>query len=412
MCKGAAHNATDTVAIHLIPEASKVNRHIRDRLLQTEFKVQEGKLGSGSSGDVKLAIGKGGGLHAVKSIRKAGLSDQKLSSLEQEVGIHFSLQHPHIVRLDWVFESHLDVHLVMEYLRGGELYDHIARKGELSERAAAKIIHQVMMGVAYLHSHHVLHRDLKPGNIMFADEACECAKIIDMGLATRWDGQAHLTEACGTPLYAAPEIWQQSYTDKAEMWALGVIAHETLLGCSPFPGSSTSAIAMSREGKVIFGNDFNRLTKAAQNFLKCLLAPQPAGRPTVAEALNHPWLLAVQPTLQIGICCNLVDLSAAPANVSLSDNLQPSMLQEQALWDSFHPFDVCQSGGIITAFSELISGAKNQGFVADDAKHSMPALSEAEFAGKEVRETSIMLEGLLYLLRLFSGACVCSSHLA
>mmetsp|Transcript_70695 Transcript_70695/g.133446 ORF Transcript_70695/g.133446 Transcript_70695/m.133446 type:complete len:496 (+) Transcript_70695:57-1544(+) len=258
---------------------------ITDRRFEDQFTVRQKVLGDGFNGQVKVATGKDGRTRALKSYQKTGMAESELADLHQEIDVHLSLDHPHVVRVESVFESDDDVHIVMEHLRGGELYTRLMSEGALGEDRAADVARQVTLALAYLHAHRVVHRDLKLENLVFEDSSCKCVKLIDFGLATHWDGHTPLTKRCGTTLYSAPEVCESEYTDQVDMWALGVLTHELVLLSPPF-----------QEDPSFCSRFHERLSSHAQDFIRLLLNPSPAQRLTATAALAHPWLSSVAMT--------------------------------------------------------------------------------------------------------------------
>merc|ERR1719382_551473 len=108
------------------------------------------------SGPVRLAIGRSDRKkYAVKSFRKTGMSLRHREEMKNEAEIFLALDHPHVARLEMVYETEKDVHLVMEYMAGGELYDRLADRRQYTEEDAAEATHQILLAVAYLHAHKI-----------------------------------------------------------------------------------------------------------------------------------------------------------------------------------------------------------------------------------------------------------------
>ncbi len=154
----------------------------------------------------------------------------------QEIAILRGLRHPRILKLFEVYEGHEYVHLILEYLKGGELFDRIQAKGGFSEADAARIMSRLLEVVAFCHNKGVIHRDLKPENIILtqASNAYHVRdtdsdlnfKIVDFGLATQIEASKDLTLVCGSPGYVAPEILRhEGYNLKADVFSCGVILY-------------------------------------------------------------------------------------------------------------------------------------------------------------------------------------------
>lgn len=131
-------------------------------------------------------------------------------------------ENPYIVKLIEVYESEDDIILVMEYMKGKDLYSKI--KGEkLSESQAFLFFLQIFKGLIFLHSHGICHRDLKPDNILFEDETR--LKIADFSLAQNFE-KHEMKESCGTPGYMAPEVFShEAYSEKVDIFSLGAILY-------------------------------------------------------------------------------------------------------------------------------------------------------------------------------------------
>jgi serine/threonine protein kinase len=258
-----------------------------DVLLESVLQMQDDILGTGHSGAVQLALDGNGHKYAVKTFDKQSLCWE---AVHKEVSILSSLDHPHIIRLQHIFESEDSVQLVTEHMAGGELYTRIER-GSMPEQEVASIAFQLLQAVSYMHSRKIVHRDLKLENILCKDELSNIVKVIDFGLATYWDGVTGLNIRCGTPYYFAPEMWTGSYKDKIDIWATGLVVYEMLTGHAAFTGDDEIRYMQQvRAGTVYYGSTFRKLSAEAQDFIRCLLTVDPDQRPSAVEALQHPWL--------------------------------------------------------------------------------------------------------------------------
>uniref|UniRef100_A0A8C4XMM5 Protein kinase domain-containing protein n=1 Tax=Falco tinnunculus TaxID=100819 RepID=A0A8C4XMM5_FALTI len=166
------------------------------------------KLGSGHFGVVKRCQERSTGtFYAAKFVKtqrcRGSRRGLERAQVEQEVTILRQLNHPNIMRLHDLFASRAEVVLILELIRGGELFDFIAEKEMLSEEEAIEFLGQILRGVEYLHSHRIAHFDLKPENIMLQekDDPKPQIKIIDFGLAQRLEDGVTFKSLCGTPQY-------------------------------------------------------------------------------------------------------------------------------------------------------------------------------------------------------------------
>lgn len=259
-------------------------------------------LGTGMSGPVYLGRGKAHSLakrmFAVKMFKKKRGMD--LSTVKREVAIFLGLDHPNIARLEDVFDYQSEIYLVMERLEGGELFDRVAKLGAYKEDIAMEACRTMCRAVAYLHSQNppIVHRDLKPENFLYTKKDSDHLKLIDFGLSTVWDRNTHprMSECCGTVAYMAPEVSRRGslYTEKCDIFSLGVISYVLLTGHPPF----VHPLEMSKY-RPFDQPTFTRLSAAAKSFVRCLMEPDPNNRPSAEEALQNAWLLpgaAVQDT--------------------------------------------------------------------------------------------------------------------
>lgn len=266
-------------------------RYVNNRPLESEYTFEDKVLGSGMSGPVRLAKKKDSGTKvAVKSFKKKGLGAEKRTEMQSETEIYLALDHPHVARLEHVFETSEDLHLVMEYMEGGELYDRLSSMKQYSEEMAAETTYQMLQALAYCHAHQVVHRDLKLENFMYERKDTNHLKLIDFGFAKFWKNQEKMSQACGSLHYVAPEVLMHSYTEKADMWSLGVIVYMLLLGSPPFHGKDNRVMQRIKEGRPMWSSRFPSLSEGAQEFVKLHMQVDADARPTAQESLEHPWI--------------------------------------------------------------------------------------------------------------------------
>lgn len=266
--------------------------------LEAEFDVHAGSvLGTGMSGDVRLAKCRADGTrHAVKTLRKSGVSWQRQSECKSEVDTHLSLDHPHIARLERVIETDEETHMIMEHLEGGEVFDRLAERERFPEGEAADTLRQVLWALSYLHSRGLAHRDLKLENLLYERKGGKLVKIIDFGFATRWSQEGvKMTKQCGTLHYVAPEVLGRSYDEKADLWSLGVVTYMLLCGTAPWSSSDDVTMRMIQAGAPRYSpSRFEPLSQGAKDFVRSLLSVDALVRPSARAALDHPWLCAGQ----------------------------------------------------------------------------------------------------------------------
>jgi len=275
--------------------ACRSSRHMLHCSAWNRFKdayaAQDIVLGTGISGDVRQAKCRvTGQAVAVKIFGKEKLSERKLEQLQREVHVHLAMDHPHIARLDRVYESDSCAVLVMEKLEGGELFDRLLRDEQMDERRTAESIRQCLSALAYMHGQGFMHRDVKLENLMFSRRGGKDVKLIDFGFATPYVEGATISERCGTLHYCAPEVLKGSYDQKCDVWSVGVVAYMLLTGKSLYHGHDSVVRHKIQKAELDISRIFFNLTTPAQDFLRSLLNPNESKRMSAREALAHPWL--------------------------------------------------------------------------------------------------------------------------
>ncbi|XP_032673839.1 serine/threonine-protein kinase fused [Odontomachus brunneus] len=246
------------------------------------------QIGEGSFGQVYKAKKRlDGEIVAFKVIRKRGRSSKELKSLRQECEIQRHLHHPNIVQMIDSFETDNEIVVVTEYA-DKELYEILDKEGRLSEERAQVIACDLVSALYYLHSNRVLHRDLKPQNVLL--EANGVAKLCDFGFARSMSTGTHvLTSIKGTPLYMAPELIEESpYDHNADLWSLGCIIYELIVGSPPFQTTSILHLVILIRFEAITWPDF--ISANCKSFLQGLLQKDPSERLTWPALLEHPFV--------------------------------------------------------------------------------------------------------------------------
>ncbi|XP_076388520.1 STKc_STK36 domain-containing protein fused isoform X1 [Megachile rotundata] len=246
------------------------------------------QVGEGSFGQVYKAKKRcNGEIVAFKVIRKRGRSFKELRSLRQECEIQRHLHHPNIVQMLDSFETENEIVVVTEYA-DKELYEILGKAGRLSEQRAQVIACDLVSALYYLHSNRVLHRDLKPQNVLL--ESNGVAKLCDFGFARSMSTGTHvLTSIKGTPLYMAPElIEERPYDHNADLWSLGCIVYELVVGSPPFQTTSILHLVRLIRFEAIKWPDF--ISQSCKSFLQGLLQKDPLQRLTWPALLEHPFV--------------------------------------------------------------------------------------------------------------------------
>mmetsp|Transcript_35365 Transcript_35365/g.75384 ORF Transcript_35365/g.75384 Transcript_35365/m.75384 type:complete len:556 (+) Transcript_35365:125-1792(+) len=268
--------------------------HRHPRTIDHDYSVVDKALGSGYNGVVRMAVsktGKGQQKYAVKAFKLASIPKDKKAQLESEVEIFLCMDHPHITHLYDVYESEEMLHLVMECCEGGELFERITEVKRFSEKDAADAVWQMLLAVNYIHSHGIVHRDLKLENFLYDSKGGSHLKLIDFGFSKMWDPNIKMHVSCGTLAYVAPEVLQKSYTSQCDMWSLGVIVFILLSGYMPFSGSEAVQTKNISEGNFKMKPErWHTVSKGARDFVMSLLQVDPHKRMTAGQALEHRWI--------------------------------------------------------------------------------------------------------------------------
>eukprot|EP00581_Thalassiosira_minuscula_P016918 CAMPEP_0183712476 /NCGR_PEP_ID=MMETSP0737-20130205/7589_1 /TAXON_ID=385413 /ORGANISM="Thalassiosira miniscula, Strain CCMP1093" /LENGTH=1146 /DNA_ID=CAMNT_0025941093 /DNA_START=245 /DNA_END=3681 /DNA_ORIENTATION=+ len=259
-------------------------------------------LGSGISGIVRKVKHRATQVsYAVKCLDLALIdSEEGLKQLKEEIYIMCQLDHPNIVRLEEVYESHSEIYLVQEVCKGGELFDRLDEQPDYhyTEAQCARLVKQMLSSVRYIHNKGIIHRDLKLENFLFSEmDGNSELKMIDFGLSKHFTfGEVH-HEAVGTPYTVAPEVIRGSYDERCDLWAIGVITYLLLSGEPPFGGCGGPETLMQVRDNILRG-DFQfepediwrTYSQEAKDFIKSLLVVDPTSRPTARQAKESKWL--------------------------------------------------------------------------------------------------------------------------
>uniref|UniRef100_A0A3B3QW22 MAP/microtubule affinity-regulating kinase 3 n=1 Tax=Paramormyrops kingsleyae TaxID=1676925 RepID=A0A3B3QW22_9TELE len=246
-------------------------------------------IGKGNFAKVKLARHVLTGKEvAVKIIDKTQLNSSSLQKLFREVRIMKMLNHPNIVKLFEVIETEKTLYLVMEYASGGEVFDYLVAHGRMKEKEARAKFRQIVSAVQYCHQKCIVHRDLKAENLLLDSDMN--IKIADFGFSNEFTLGNKLDTFCGSPPYAAPELFQGKKYDgpEVDVWSLGVILYTLVSGSLPFDGQNLKEL---RE-RVLRGKyriPFYMSTDC-ENLLKKFLILNPTKRGSLEQIMKDRWM--------------------------------------------------------------------------------------------------------------------------
>uniref|UniRef100_A0A8C2XER2 MAP/microtubule affinity-regulating kinase 3 n=1 Tax=Cyclopterus lumpus TaxID=8103 RepID=A0A8C2XER2_CYCLU len=246
-------------------------------------------IGKGNFAKVKLARHILTGREvAIKIIDKTQLNPTSLQKLFREVRIMKTLNHPNIVQLFEVIETEKTLYLIMEYASGGEVFDYLVAHGRMKEKEARAKFRQIVSAVHYCHLKNIVHRDLKAENLLLDADAN--IKIADFGFSNEFTAGSKLDTFCGSPPYAAPELFQGKKYDgpEVDIWSLGVILYTLVSGSLPFDGQNLKELrerVLRGKYRVPF-----YMSTDCEGILRRFLVLNPAKRSSLEQIMIDKWI--------------------------------------------------------------------------------------------------------------------------
>ncbi|EFA05002.2 hypothetical protein TcasGA2_TC015081 [Tribolium castaneum] len=265
-----------------------------EKLVRVGYYELEKTIGKGNFAVVKLAT------HivtrtkvAIKIIDKTALDEENLTKIFRETAILKKLRHPHITRLYQLMETNQTIYMVTEYASNGEIFDHLVAKGRMPEDEAKRIFSQIVSAVSYCHSQGVVHRDLKAENLLLDHNLN--IKLADFGFSNQFTEGCLLSTWCGSPPYAAPELFQGHKYDgpKADIWSLGVVLYVLVCGSLPFDGRTLHDLR-----NVVIEGKFRIpyfMSQDCEYLIRHMLVVDPEKRLTMSQIAKHRWLAHTPP---------------------------------------------------------------------------------------------------------------------
>lgn len=227
---------------------------------------------------------------AVKKVSNKTLNSEYLvTSLLNEINIHTKVSHPNIVGLKEVIRSTNNIYLILEYCNSGTLRDYLKKKGKLDERETKLILSQIIQGMDVLIQNNIIHRDVKPENILCHYENGEYIfKICDFGFSKKLSEKDDLLQsAIGSPQYMdLQRLSSEGYSSKSDVFSLGIITYEMLFECPPWSASNWHELKCNLVSKPLNLPE-NVLSKDMENFLKKTLAIWEADRASWDEVKSQ-----------------------------------------------------------------------------------------------------------------------------
>jgi len=257
-------------------------------------------LGQGAFGLVwKMVHKKSGAIYAIKQMDKKRLKlSGMIEQVKTEIKIMYSLYHDNIIKLFNHFEDDNKVYLVIEFAKGGQLYDKLRKtafKG-FTEKEAASYVKDLVSSLEYLHGKLIIHRDIKPENLLIDGKGH--LKLADFGWSNYFQPQMARDTFCGTLDYLAPEMLtnRHQHDHMVDIWAVGVLIYELLSGKAPF--SSSIASSNMKEIEKLTQQNISNITleypkafpSLAKDLVSKILKKNPRTRLNLFEIKNHPWI--------------------------------------------------------------------------------------------------------------------------
>mmetsp|Transcript_9997 Transcript_9997/g.11360 ORF Transcript_9997/g.11360 Transcript_9997/m.11360 type:complete len:331 (-) Transcript_9997:490-1482(-) len=258
--------------------------------LLTKYKISHGVIGRGAFGKVY----KGSSLSnsknkvAIKVFKNKQLFEDDIKAIEAEIKVLSQLDHPNIVKYYESFADEGGMYIVTELIKGETLSQKIEKECTgFNDSDAAKIVHQLASALNHCHSKNIIHRDIKPDNVIIDDRLN--VTLLDFGLSKNFSMKKALKSAAGTPTYMAPECMLRDYNEKVDVWSLGVLMYVLLTGKLPFTGNLPSKI-LKKALKCNLGlRKFKNISAEAKNLLESIITPNAKKRLSIKEVLAHEW---------------------------------------------------------------------------------------------------------------------------
>ena len=270
-------------------------------------------IGQGAFGKVNLGLNiLTGRVVAIKSFNKSNIdsNSENMKKILYETNLMKKLNHPNVTKILELFEDKEYILIIMEYINGGNLFSFLKKRRKVSEKTAKFLFKQIILGIKYIHSHNIVHRDIKLENILI--DLNNKIKICDFGIGRVLnDPNQLLFDQCGTPMYIAPEILlstkQNGYKGfPVDIWSSGIALYILLSGSLPFSFKNGKSVTIEESEKnndnseelqfSIINNEpkqIENISEEAKNLLNGLLNKNPDKRLTCEQILAHPWLKGV-----------------------------------------------------------------------------------------------------------------------
>jgi MAP/microtubule affinity-regulating kinase len=301
-------NTNKTDLTTCIPNYNSVKRALQIKIMKSSllgkcpettknfYEIQH-ELGSGSYAKVKLGVSILSGTQVALKIygKNKKTSESSIKRIYAEMKILRRMSHPNIVNFIEIFEQPKKIYTVMEYVEGSDLLKILINKGHFKEKRFRVILQQIVEGLEYIHSHKILHRDIKLDNILLSKNGN--IKICDFGISRKMKPGKMINEHIGTPAYLAPEIiLEKGYSGfSADVWSLGVMTFMAVTGKVPFKGNNIKELQHSiLNSKIVFPSSVS-LSSELKKVIRGMLKKDPKtriGLKEVSRILQFPAVIS------------------------------------------------------------------------------------------------------------------------
>ena len=267
---------------------------------EEKYELKE-TLGTGSIAEVWLATSiETKEDRAVKIIKKDQKSDTNLSKMiKDETDSLATLDDGNIVKICEVFEDEQKFYIVMEYLQGPNMSEYLAAnpKSSLSEAKIADWMKQILGAISHCHSKEIVHSDIRPSNIVFADIEGKIPKLIDFNFSKTYNpDDGKVEDIYAAPAYVAPEmLTKKEYSKKTDIWSSGILLYFIIAGRNPYSAKTLKDLlaeikAWEFTEEKVSGEDWEDISPECKKFIEKMLTSDPEKRATAEELLTDPWL--------------------------------------------------------------------------------------------------------------------------
>jgi len=259
------------------------------------YTCEKRTLGKGSFGVVRKAtVNASGAQRAIKTIEKKSLKNA--APVIDEIQMLKLVDHMHIVKLYETFEDEDFLHLVMALSTHGDLKKYVLDQGHLSYTKTKSAMRDLVSAINYLHRHFIVHRDVKPHNLLVHQTLPLSLRLTDFGIARRFRPHQIFTADVGSPCFMAPEVYKKNYTQVCDVWSCGVIMYFLVCGELPFQGKNDEEIKASvlKQPPPYQGAVWADVSKDTWTFLDLMLQKNPRARYTADQAFHHDWIKPLQ----------------------------------------------------------------------------------------------------------------------